>query len=135
MHKETLSSRCYFWLQRFKQKMLAPHNREELLQLLRSIGTNQNIIAPEALTMLEGVLQVSEMHVRDIMVPKVQMVAIDNTAPLAVSLPMIIESGHSRFPVLGENRDEILGILLAKDLLKYADEMEHFKQTHIDLSN
>lgn len=123
------------WLQRLKLSMLTPSNREELVLLLRNIAKDHNVIAPEALTMIEGVLQVAEMQVRDIMVPKSQMVAIEKTAALNVSLPNIIESGHSRFPVLGENRDEIVGTLLAKDLLKYAFQTEHIKQMQIDLSS
>ncbi|MEM7432046.1 MAG: transporter associated domain-containing protein [Pseudomonadota bacterium] len=69
--------------------------------------------------MLAGVLEVSETQVRDVMVPRSQMVVIDIDEPFDDVLAMIIESGHSRFPVIGEDRDEVLGVLLAKDLLRY----------------
>lgn len=132
---KSVGSKFGSWLQRLKRSLLAPRNSEELVSLLRSIAKDHNVIEPEALTMIEGVLQVSEMQVRDIMVPKSQMVVIEKMAPLNISLPNIIESGHSRFPVLGENRDEIVGTLLAKDLLKYAFQGEQLKQMQIDLSS
>ncbi len=69
--------------------------------------------------MLEGVLQVSEIQVRDVMVPRSQMVVVQRDDPPEKILPVVIESGHSRFPVVGEDRDEVVGILLAKDLLRY----------------
>jgi len=69
--------------------------------------------------MLEGVLQVSEIQVRDVMVPRSQMVVIQRDEPPERILPVVVESGHSRFPVVGEDRDEVVGILLAKDLLRY----------------
>jgi magnesium and cobalt transporter len=69
--------------------------------------------------MLEGVLQVSEIQVRDVMVPRSQMVVVHRDDPPEKILPVVIESGHSRFPVVGEDRDEVAGILLAKDLLRY----------------
>jgi len=71
------------------------------------------------LAMLEGVLQVSEIQVRDVMVPRSQMVVVRRDDPPEKILPAVIESGHSRFPVVGEDRDEVAGILLAKDLLRY----------------
>jgi magnesium and cobalt transporter len=74
---------------------------------------------PEALTMIEGVLQVAEMQVRDIMVPRAQMAVVERDAALDNILPVVIESAHSRFPVIDDNRDEVVGILLAKDLLAY----------------
>ena len=78
--------------------------------------------------MLEGVLQVSEIQVRDVMVPRSQMVVIQRDELPEKILPVVIESGHSRFPVVGEDRDEVSGILLAKDLLRYFDRGEdgHF---------
>jgi magnesium and cobalt transporter len=71
------------------------------------------------LRMLESVLQVSEIQVRDVMLPRSQMVVINRDDPVDRILPVVIESGHSRFPVVGEDRDEVAGILLAKDLLRY----------------
>jgi magnesium and cobalt transporter len=95
-----------------------PRNREELLDILRE-AQRRELFDIEAQTMLEGVLQVSEMQVRDVMVPRSQMVVIDRDDPLEKALELIIESGHSRFPVIGESRDEVVGIVLAKDLLRY----------------
>lgn len=69
--------------------------------------------------MLTGVLEVSETQVRDVMVPRSQMVVIDIEDEFDAILATIVESGHSRFPVIGEDRDEVLGVLLAKDLLRY----------------
>lgn len=73
----------------------------------------------EEKSMLSGVLEVSEMQVRDVMVPRSQMVVIDIEDEFNDTLKLIVDSGHSRFPVIGEDRDEVLGILLAKDLLRY----------------
>jgi magnesium and cobalt transporter len=69
--------------------------------------------------MIESVLQVSEMQVRDVMIPKAQMVVVEHDSPLDILLPLVIESGHSRFPILDHTRDDIIGILLAKDLLRH----------------
>jgi magnesium and cobalt transporter len=80
---------------------------------------DRGLIEADVLAMLEGVLQVSETQVRDVMVPRSQMVVIQRDETPERILPIVIESGHSRFPVVGEDRDEIAGILLAKDLLRY----------------
>jgi CBS domain containing-hemolysin-like protein len=69
--------------------------------------------------MIEGVLDVADLHVRDIMVPRSQMTVLERDAPPDDLLPVVVESGHSRFPVIGEDRDQVVGILLAKDLLRY----------------
>jgi magnesium and cobalt transporter len=107
------------WLERLSQALLRePQDREQLLSLLRD-AEQRDLLDAQALGMIEGVLQVSEMQVRDIMVPRAQMVVIPQAATLEELLPQVIESGHSRFPVIGDNRDEVLGILLAKDLLRY----------------
>ena len=68
--------------------------------------------------MLEGVLEVGDLQVRDIMIPRAQMVFVRRDDPFAKLLPVVVESGHSRFPVMDEDRDDIVGILLAKDLLR-----------------
>ena len=73
----------------------------------------------DALAMIEGVLQVSEMQARDIMIPRSQMEVLNRDSSLEQMLPVIVDTGHSRFPVIGETRDEVVGILLAKDLLRY----------------
>lgn len=106
------------WLERIGRVLGGePRSREGLIELLRDLS-EQGLIEPETLAMLEGALEVDELQVRDVMVPRSHMVVIADGTPLDEILPIIIESGHSRFPVVGEHRDEIKGILLAKDLLK-----------------
>ena len=103
-----------------------PSNREGLIEILRN-AENRNLLDADALLMIEGALHVSETHVRDIMVPRVQMIIIDNNAKPEEILKSVVESGHSRFPVIGDSSDEIEGILLAKDLLNYyADPDKNF---------
>ncbi|NBD96503.1 MAG: CBS domain-containing protein [Gammaproteobacteria bacterium] len=94
-----------------------PRSREDLVELLQDVAA-QGLIETETLAMLEGALEVDELQVRDVMVPRSHMVVIADGARLDDVLPVIIESGHSRFPVVGEDKDEIRGILLAKDLLQ-----------------
>jgi len=98
-----------------------PRDRDELTELLRD-AQHRGLIDADAEAMIEGVLQVTEMQVRDIMIPRAQMTVVERDAALDSILPIIIESGYSRFPVIGESRDEVVGILLAKDLLRYANE-------------
>ena len=96
-----------------------PQDRQQLMDTLR-LAVSRDILDNDALMMIEGVLQVSEIQVRDIMVPRSQMVVVDQNASPREFLPIIIESQHSRFPVIGENRDEVIGVLLAKELLRFA---------------
>ena len=95
-----------------------PENREQLISLLKEAKV-QNLLDAEALSMMEGALQVSELRVRDIMIPRAQMVVINREDPLEKIVPVAIESAHSRFPVIDDDRSEVIGILLAKDLLAY----------------
>jgi len=95
-----------------------PRDREELKEIINE-SAEKGILDAEAVTMIEGALSVSEMQVRDAMVPRSHMVVIPLDIPLDEFLPLILESGHSRFPVIGEDRDEVEGILLAKDLLRH----------------
>jgi hemolysin (HlyC) family protein len=95
-----------------------PQNREQLLDLLRE-ARQRAILDLDALSMIEGVLQVSELRVRDIMIPRPQMVVVRRNDPLEQILPLVTESAHSRFPVIGDDRGEVVGLLLAKDLLAY----------------
>lgn len=107
------------WKERFSQLMQTdPKDREDLLAVFR-VASENTIINDESLAMLEGVLQLSDMQARDIMVPRSQMVVIEKDAQLKNILEMVIESTHSRFPVIGEDRDDVIGMLLAKDLLNY----------------
>jgi len=96
----------------------APASREDLVQLLRD-AAGRDLIDRDSLDMIEGVLQVSEMKVRDIMVPRSQMDVVDKNSRPEDYLPMVIESGHSRFPMVDADKDKVIGILLAKDLLRY----------------
>ena len=102
--------------------MREPEDRGQLIELLHS-ARERDLLDAEALAMIEGVLQTSELAARDIMVPRGQMDLIDiNDAPEKF-LPAVIQTAHSRFPVIDKSRDEIIGILLAKDLLRlYAGE-------------
>ena len=107
------------WLSRLRQQMSGePQDRAALLEELRE-ATERGLVDADALEMLEGVLAVGELQVRDIMVPRSQMTVLERDASPEDLLPVIVESGHSRFPVIGEDRDQVAGILLAKDLLRY----------------
>lgn len=98
-----------------------PWRRDELQDLIRQSGIE---LDAEEQSMLTGVLEVSETQVRDVMIPRSQMVVIDIEQTFDEILAVIVESGHSRFPVIGEDRDEVLGVLLAKDLLRYFGKAE-----------
>jgi len=112
------------WLKKIAQGFVGePQDRNELLAVLREAG-QRGLVDPDALSMLEGVLEVGDLQVRDIMIPRAQMVFVRRDDPFAKLLPVVVESGHSRFPVMDEDRDDIVGILLAKDLLRlYAQEV------------
>jgi magnesium and cobalt transporter len=95
-----------------------PRDREELKELINE-SCEKGILDTEAVAMIEGALAVSEMQVRDAMIPRSHMVVVSLDTPVDEFLPLVLESGHSRFPVIGEDRDEVQGILLAKDLLRH----------------
>jgi magnesium and cobalt transporter len=106
------------WLKRITQSMSGePRDLAELVDHLRE-ASERDLFDGDALVMLEGVLAVADMQVRDIMVPRSQMVFVERDEPPDKLVELVVESGHSRFPVIGEDRDQILGILLAKDLLR-----------------
>lgn len=116
MNTETNGSR-----QRWYQKLIAvfsikPKSREELEEMLET-AHEENILDNEALDIIKGALQVSKQQVREVMVPRTQMVVIQADTALDDILSIVVESKHSRFPVVGESLDDIRGILLAKDLL------------------
>jgi magnesium and cobalt transporter len=96
----------------------APEDREQLVQLLYG-AYEKNLLDADALSMMEGVLQVSERQVREIMIPRAQMDVIDISVTPEKFIPYVIEKAHSRFPVTDGDKDNIIGILLAKDLLRY----------------
>lgn len=105
--------------------MRQPEDREQLVALLHS-AYERNLLDADALTMIEGVMHVSEMQVRDIMIPRSHMDTIDISEKPPEFIPFVIEKGHSRFPVTDGSKDQIIGILLAKDLLRYYSEQESF---------
>jgi magnesium and cobalt transporter len=113
------------WFGRLRQVIRGDTaTREDLLQLLRD-AHERTVLDADELAMLEGVLAVSEMQVRDVMVPRSQMVVIERDASREDILKAIVESGHSRFPLIGTDREEVVGILLAKDVLRYFVETPH----------
>jgi|HigsolmetaAR204D_1030405.scaffolds.fasta_scaffold00286_32 magnesium and cobalt transporter len=106
------------WLERLSSAISGePSTRDDLIELLRDVHAD-GLIEGDTLRMMEGALAVSDMTVADVMVPRAQMVSLPVDAKFLDLMKMVVESGHSRFPVHGEDRDEILGILLAKDLLR-----------------
>lgn len=95
-----------------------PENRAELLELLHD-AQERNLLDADAMSMIEGVFQVSDLAARDIMIPRSQMDVVDIAKPIDEWLPMVLETAHSRFPAVDGDRDKVVGILLAKDLLRY----------------
>ena len=93
-----------------------PWSREEIQEILQQ---SDDVFNPEEQDMLAGVLEVSETQVRDVMIPRSQMVILEDDQGIEEMLDTVVESGHSRFPVIGEDRDEVKGVLLAKDLLRH----------------
>ena len=102
-----------------------PEDRDELLALLHG-AFERKLLDADALSIIEGALQVSEMTVRDIMIPRAQMDVVSTDDDPAQFIPFVMETRHSRFPVVGENKDDVVGILLAKELLNYYANPESF---------
>ena len=102
-----------------------PDNREELLDILRG-AYERHMLDADALSMIEGVLAVSEATVREIMIPRAQMDCVSIEDEVPAFIPIVVETRHSRFPVIGESKDDVIGILLAKDLLNYYANPEGF---------
>src|SRR5213075_2063990 len=105
--------------------MREPSDREQLVELLHS-AYSRNLLDADALTIIEGALNVSEMQVRDIMVPRAQVDFIDIHEPVETFIPRVMATAHSRFPVIDQNRDDVIGVLLAKDLLRHYAGEEDF---------
>lgn len=119
MQGESTESPRPSWYGRLRKLLKAEASgRDDLRELLRHSRWRE-VLDKNELAMLQGVLQVSQMQVRDVMVPRSHMVVLEHDAPMAELLRTIIDCGHSRFPVIGEDRDEVLGILLAKDVLRF----------------
>ncbi|MBT4838546.1 MAG: CBS domain-containing protein [Methylococcales bacterium] len=108
------------WIGRMSKVLTGdePRDMDQIIQILRD-AQKRYLLGPDALSMIEGAIQVSEMQVRDIMIPRAQMVVVSRDEPLEEFLPTIIESAHSRFPVIADDKIEVIGVLLAKDLLAY----------------
>ncbi len=118
MSEQTHGGSTGRWLKRITQSMSGePRDLAELVENLRE-ASERGLFDGDALVMLEGVLAVADMQVRDIMVPRSQMVFVERDESPEKLVELVVESGHSRFPVIGDDRDQILGILLAKDLLR-----------------
>lgn len=114
------------WLERLGTLLIRkPEDREQLITLLHS-AFERNLLDSDALSMIEGVMQVSEMQARDIMVPRSQMDVVDISETPDKFIPFVIEAAHSRFPVTEGSEDSIIGIMLAKDLLRYYAGEEEF---------
>ena len=117
MSEDRSSTEQKTWLERLTQAFAhEPKNRKELLVVLREAHLNK-LLDSDALAIVEGAIQVADLQVRDIMVPRSQMMSIRVEQSPAEFLPAVIEAAHSRYPVTGESLDEVLGVLLAKDLL------------------
>ena len=95
-----------------------PRRREELTESLREAG-NEGVISADSQAMMEGLLRFGDLQVRDIMVSRSQIISINEDQNIEDFLPTIISSGHSRFPVIGDSKDEVVGVLLAKDVLRF----------------
>ncbi|MFQ5993935.1 MAG: HlyC/CorC family transporter [Acidiferrobacterales bacterium] len=111
-----------------------PNSRRELIELLRDAQL-RDLLDRDALDMIEGVFQVSELQVRDIMVPRAQMDVVDRNSPPESYLPMVIETAHSRFPMIDSDKDKVVGILLAKDLLRYFDQKDKDENAYFDIDD
>ena len=119
------------WVEKISQLFSGePHDLDDLLGVLREARENK-LLDTDALSMIEGVLQVSQMRVRDIMIPRVQMVVLPQEAELESIFPLVIEFCHSRYPVIDGDRSKVVGVLLAKDLLAHV--LQHKTMTVKDL--
>jgi len=125
MSEDRSSNEQKSWFNRLTQAFAhEPKNRKELLEVLREAHQNK-LLDSEALAIVEGAIQVADLQVRDIMVPRSQMMSIKANQSPQEFLPAIIEAAHSRYPVVGESLDDVIGILLAKDLLPLILSGEH----------
>lgn len=121
------------FIDRLSQALLRePSSRMELVSILRD-AQQRNLLDRDSLDMIEGVLQVSEMQVRDIMIPRTQMQVVDSGQSPDEFLPLVIEEAHSRYPMIDGDKDKVVGILLAKDLLRYFQLRK--KATDLDLDD
>lgn len=125
------SSQHKSWVDKISHLLTGePQDLEDLLGILREARSNR-LLDTDALSMIEGVLQVTQMRVRDIMIPRIQMVVVPRDAELETIFPLAIEFGHSRFPVIEDDRTKVVGILMAKDLLAHALNNKNLKVEEI----
>lgn len=103
-----------------------PDDRDDLIAQLRS-AAERKLVDPDSMTMIEGVLSFSDLTVRDVMIPRSQMDVIQADDPIERFLPFVVDKAHSRFPVIGSDKDDVVGILLAKDLLRYFTHPDTFE--------
>lgn len=128
MDDDHKSSTLKCWFNHIKHQLLfEPGSLDELKAVLHQ-AIQKNILDHETLNMIEGVLAISKMQVRDIMIPRAQMLVLELNQPYEVMLNVVVESSHSRFPVISETKDDVIGILLVKDFLK-----AHLQQGEIDI--
>ena len=121
----TLKSRSRELLKRIGHALIGEiSDKSRLMEILREVQS-RNVISSETLSMIEGVMEVTDMQVREVMVPRSQMKVIDKDASADDILACIIKSAHSRFPVIGDNRDDVEGIILAKDMLNFFAKEDH----------
>lgn len=118
-HKKT-------WIRRLATSLLEPRDQQELIDLIRT-AAERHILDAEALSIVEGALSVSQMQARDIMIPRSQVVMVSKDAPPEETLRLVTQATHSRFPVIDDDRDDVIGILLAKDLLSAVVESGEFE--------
>ncbi len=121
--RSSAGSRPYPWLERLRQQVQerirhTPQDKPQLLELLRD-AKQRAVLDTDALSMIEGVLQVSDLRVRDIMIPRAEMTYIRRDDPLDQILKVVVETAHSRFPVIGDDKGDVVGVLIAKDLLGF----------------
>ena len=114
--RQSSSSNKQSWFKRLRNIFLEPKDQTQLIDLIRS-AAKRHILDAEALAIVEGALSVSDMQARDIMIPRSQVVMVSKEASAEDTLKLITETAHSRFPVIDDDRDDVIGILLAKDLL------------------
>lgn len=114
------------WVRKLSNLFLEPQDQEQLIELIRS-ASERHILDSEALSIVEGALSVSQMQARDIMLPRSQVVMVSRDAPAEETLKLVTETAHSRFPVIDDDRDDVIGILLAKDLLSAVVSSGEFK--------
>ncbi len=107
------------WIDRINQLITGePQDRNDLIEILKE-AKKKRLLDNDAFLMIQGVLRVSEARARDVMVPRAQMTVVSRDAELKDIFPVVIETAHSRFPVIEDDRSEVVGVLLAKDLLPY----------------